>query len=109
MKNLKKVMPLTALCLGLAVFLGNAATKPSGKSTNQEWMTTDPDAPANPENYTEAPAGTQNDCEGLERVCVVIAPEDANNKPDFASVPGLETALEGDLDHPNIIKAPYTP
>lgn len=109
MKRLVMIMPMLALIFGLTVFLGNAAIKKHSMIESDEWRFDGAD-PAKPENYSPAPENTQEECEGIAEVCVVIAPPMPNEKmPDLDAVPGLKDALEGNLDHDNIIKGPYNP
>ncbi len=101
-----------ALLLGLGVYTVNAkmkALEAEKVQTEQEWMLNDTN-PTNPENYVQAPPGTQNDCErDDETVCIVLAPADAEGKPNFAAVLDLESALSSGAEHPNIIRGPYNP
>lgn len=108
MKKILKAIPFMALLLGVGLFSVNAALKTESTLVDQEWLK-DASDPTNPDSYIQVPAGTQNDCEGENEVCVVLAPADANGRPDFTAVSGLEQALENSTDHPNIIKAPYNP
>ncbi|HWV71162.1 MAG TPA: hypothetical protein VN040_05585 [Pseudosphingobacterium sp.] len=74
---------------------------------DQEWRY-DPQTstPSDPENY-ERQDGSSMNCQGDSEICVVRAPEN-NGQPDFSQVAGLQAALDGDLNHPNIEKGPYT-
>lgn len=102
-----KVMPLLALFFGLTVFLGNAAVKKQNTLASDEWRFTGSD-PTEPGDYIQSPENTQDECEGITNVCVVLAPADGD-KPNLSAVEGLMEALESNLEHDNIIKGPYNP
>ncbi|MGF7469282.1 hypothetical protein ACQZFR_18880, partial [Alcaligenes nematophilus] len=98
--------------LALGVYTVNAKMKAAvaeKTQTDAAWML-DEDDPTNPESYVEVPLVTQDDCEKAnETICVVLAPADAEGKPDFEAVLDLESALSSGQQHPNIIRGPYTP
>lgn len=101
-----------ALLLGLGVYTVNAkmkALEAERAQTQPEWMLDEDDA-TNPDNYVQVPLETRNDCEeDDESICVVLAPADAEGKPNFAAVPGLQSALASGAPHSNIIRGPYNP
>lgn len=109
MKNLKKALPLAALLLGITAYGVQATIAKVSTTTDQQWRLNENGSPTNPEDYTPAPEVNQNDCQGVTSICIVLAPSDENGNPDFSAVTDLEQALNTDLNHDNIIKAPYTP
>lgn len=109
MKNLKKALPLAALLLGITAYGVQATIAKVSTTTDQQWRLNENGSPTNPEDYTSAPEVDRDHCQGIDQVCLVIAPDDGTGNPKFSDVPGLEQALNTNLNHNNIVKAPYTP
>ncbi|MCY4780347.1 hypothetical protein ORI89_11850 [Sphingobacterium sp. UT-1RO-CII-1] len=113
MKKLIKLVPAMALLLALGVYTVNAKMKAAvaeKTQTEKEWMLKPGGNLTDPTDYEQASAGRFEDCVATNTsVCAIKAPADPNNPniPLFSDQ--IQTALESDLNHPDISTGPYNP
>lgn len=109
-----KNIPLLALALFAAVFMGSKVHASFKVVQTQHWILDECTDPTNPECYSLAGGDLSEDCVNQQNaVCGINAPQDESVEDE--TLPLIEGQLETDLasgnfiGKPNIFRMPYIP